>query len=365
MTTNHRRRARLRGGAAAAVLALGLLAGCSAGSDTASGGDASVEAPAQAPDEGGGAGGSAGGGTTEDSDGGAGDAGEEVDVAERKVTRSQVTVEVEDLAAAATRVRELAAEAGGEVADESLNLDEDGFYDQGYYGQEQYGGSYGSDDPALQQPRVQAGPGEAVLVLRVPPDAAGSTVDAAAGLGEEQGRWTSSTSVETTLVDLETRIESQTRAVEQAQALLARAQDLDDVVMLENEVNRRTADLESLEARRASVQEQVDRATVTVVLRLPGGAPPEDRAGFLGGLEAGWDALVSSGAVLLVVVGALLPWAVLAALVGVPLWWWLRRRRARRPARPVGPFGPSGFGPPGPPPGAPAGPPAAPPAEGA
>lgn len=358
MTTNHRRRTRL--GAAAAVLALGLLAGCGAGDDAASGGGAAAdEAPAQAPAESGGS--DAGGGTAEDSDGGAGgtgDAGEEVDVAERKVTRSQVTVEVEDLAAAATRVRELAEEAGGEVA-ESLNLDEDGFYDQGYYGQEQYGGSYGSDDPALQQPRVQAGPGEAVLVLRVPPDAAGSTVDAAAGLGEEQGRWTSSTSVETTLVDLETRIESQTRAVEQAQALLARAQDLDDVVMLENEVNRRTADLESLEARRASVQEQVDRATVTVVLRLPGGAPPQERAGFLGGLEAGWDALVRSGGVLLVVVGALLPWAVLAALVGVPLWWWLRRRRARRPARPAGRPGPSGFGPPGPPTGPPAGPPAA------
>lgn len=353
MTTKHRRRTRL--GAAAAVLSLGLLAGCGAGDDSASAGsDSSVEAPAQAPDEGGGS--DAGGGTSEDTDagaGGTGDADEEVDVAERKVTRSQVTVEVEDLAAAATRVRELAEEAGGEVADESLNLDEDGFYDQGYYGQEQYGGSYGSDDPALQQPRVQAGPGEAVLVLRVPPDAAGSTVDAAAGLGEEQGRWTSSTSVETTLVDLETRIESQTRAVEQAQALLARAQDLDDVVMLENEVNRRTADLESLEARRASVQEQVDRATVTVVLRLPGGAPPEERAGFLGGLEAGWNALVSSGAVLLVVVGALLPWAVLVALVGVPLWWWLRRRRARRPQRAGGP--PAG----GPPFGPPAGPPAA------
>jgi Flp pilus assembly protein TadB len=127
--------------------------------------------------------------------------------------------------------------------------------------------------------------------------------------------------------------------------------------MLENEVNRRTADLESLQARRTSVQEQVDRATVTVVLRLPGGAPQEDRAGFLGGLEAGWDALTTSGAVLLVVVGALLPWAALLALVGVPLWWWLRRRRARRPARQPGP---PGYGPPGhgPPPGPPA-PPAA------
>jgi hypothetical protein len=351
MTTTHGRHARLRTAArmAAALLAVGLLAGCS-GSDSA--GSTGEPAADQAPE----GGGDAGGGAARDGDEGTGGqaggeaGGTEVDVAERKVTRSQVTVEVDDLAASAARVRELAEEAGGEVADESLNLDEDGTYDQGYYGQEQYGGSYGSDDPAVPAPRVQAGPGEAVLVLRVPPDTAGDTVDAAAGLGEEKGRWTSSTSVETTLVDLETRIESQTRAVEQAQALLVRAQDLDDVVMLENEVNRRTADLESLEARRASVQEQVDRATVTVVLRLPGGTPPEDRAGFLGGLEAGWNALVSSGAVLLVVVGALLPWAVLLTLVGVPLWWWLRRRRARRPAPPAGP---SGFGPPPGPPGPP------------
>lgn len=347
MPTSHRRRVRLRTRPAAALLALALLAGCG-GSDT--GGSAGSPVGDRAPE----AGGDAGGGTTVDGDTGGGDTGGQVEVTERKVTRSQVTVEVDDLAASAAQVRELAEEAGGEVADESLNLDEDGFYDQGYYGQEQYGGSDGSGTVAA--PRVQAGPGEAVLVLRVPPDAAGSTVDAAAGLGEEQGRWTASTSVETTLVDLETRIESQTRAVEQAQALLTRAQDLDDVVMLDNEVNRRTADLESLQARRTSVQEQVDRATVTVVLRLPGGTPSPDRAGFLGGLEAGWKALVSSGAVLLVVVGALLPWMALLALVGVPLWWWLRRRRARRPARPPGP---PGFGPH---PGLPGGPPDGPPA---
>ena len=44
---------------------------------------------------------------------------------------------------------------------------------------------------------------------------------------------------------------------------------------------------------------------------------------------AGWNALVSSSRVLMTVVGAVLPFAALAALIVVPLLAW--RRRARRP----------------------------------
>jgi hypothetical protein len=72
-------------------------------------------------------------------------------------------------------------------------------------------------------------------------------------------------------------------------ALLAEAGDLGEVVQIEAELTRRTADLESLQARRAALGEQV--ALSTVVLRLQGddgddvvaGAP-----GFLDGLRGGW-----------------------------------------------------------------------------
>jgi hypothetical protein len=58
--------------------------------------------------------------------------------------------------------------------------------------------------------------------------------------------------------------------------------------------------------------------------------PADEAPGFLGGLRAGWDALLSFLNVLVTALGAMLPWlAVLAP--PVILAWVLVRRRRRRP----------------------------------
>lgn len=322
-----------RAGAAAALLML-LLAGCSAGSDSAgtSAGSAADEAapePGQAPaDQGGGSSGSGAGSGS----------GSAVTVPERKITRSEVGVEVDDLSRAAQQVRDLTAANGGEVSDESIGLSRtassssyDGSY--GSYGSSGSSGDIDGTDGIDVGPAVTAFPGEARLVLRVPPDAAEETVNEIAALGTETGRWTSSTSVETTLVDLESRIATQTTAVEQAQGLMDRATTLADIVLLENEVNSRTAELESLKARQASIEGQSERATVTAVLQTRERTEEvEDAAGFLGGLRAGWGALLASVGVILTILGAVLPFAVVGLLVGYPVYRVLRRRRANRPA---------------------------------
>ena len=266
---------------AVACLAGLLLAGCGGAGDSAtSGGDAG------APAAGGGGGGAV---VDEDLGSGAGsgsgeDSGSAVTVPERKITRSQVTVEVDDLSRSAQQVRDLATANGGEVTDESLGLSQT-YDDLG-------SSSYGPDGSGIEgvdlEPAVIASPGEARLVLRVPPEAAEETVNEIAELGTETGRWTSSTSVETTLVDLESRIESQTKAVEQAQELLDLATSLQDIVLLENEVNTRTTELESLKSRLASVEGQSDRATVTAVLQTRERTEEvASTAGFLGGLRRG------------------------------------------------------------------------------
>ena len=55
---------------------------------------------------------------------------------------------------------------------------------------------------------------------------------------------------------------------------------------------------------------------------------PENPGGFLGGLAAGWHALLASLKVVLTVVGALLPWAL---VIGPALWlaFYLYRRYGR------------------------------------
>ena len=59
----------------------------------------------------------------------------------------------------------------------------------------------------------------------------------------------------------------------------------------------------------------------------------EPATGFLAGLKGGWEAFTASVVVVLTAVGAVLPFAVAAAVVGLPLWWALRRRRTPQPRR--------------------------------
>ena len=121
-------------------------------------------------------------------------------------------------------------------------------------------------------------------------------------------------------------------SVERVRAFLADADDLTQVVALEAELTRRQADLESLQSQLAALKGSVSRSPVQVSLTTEPGVIAEqddqDATGFLVGLRSGWDAFTASVAVALTVVGALLPFAVLAALVLVPVWWVLRRRRA-------------------------------------
>ena len=54
--------------------------------------------------------------------------------------------------------------------------------------------------------------------------------------------------------------------------------------------------------------------------------------GFLAGLGSGWSAFTDALAVGMTVLGAVTPFAVTLAILGAPLVWWVRRRRAARPA---------------------------------
>ena len=94
-------------------------------------------------------------------------------------------------------------------------------------------------------------------------------------------------------------------------------------MQVEAELARREADLESLQAQLAKLRDVTDLATIEVTLVSPDRVvqPPkdEDDLGFASGLRGGWDAFVGITLVVLTVLGALVPFAVVGALVGVPL----------------------------------------------
>ena len=117
-------------------------------------------------------------------------------------------------------------------------------------------------------------------------------------------------------------------SVNRVRALMSQATKLADIVTLEAELSRRQADLEAMQSQLAALEDATTLAPVEVRLSTDATVleEAEDDTGFLAGLTAGWGAFTASVGVVLTVLGAMLPFAVVAAVVAVPVVLWLRRR---------------------------------------
>ncbi|GGL23081.1 DUF4349 domain-containing protein [Phycicoccus endophyticus] len=282
--------------ALAAGLALTLLGGCSSGGDGDAGSSADIAADAPGEDRAGAAQGEVATGEADTVQVTA------ASVADRRLARrADVELEVEDVAAAAARLRTLAARAGGLVVSEQVS---------------------GTGATAPEDPDA---PGWGTVTISVPAESLDSTLEDVARLGRLLSRSTTSEDVTAQYVDTTARLQTMRASVQRVRTLLGRAEKIADVVSIEAELSRRQADLESLERQLASLEDQVALSPVTVGLSTAD-AQEEDPSGFLAGLASGWSALTTSVQVLLTLLGALLPFALVAALVLVPLVTWLRRR---------------------------------------
>ncbi|MEV4324851.1 DUF4349 domain-containing protein [Microbispora rosea] len=322
---------RIRYGAAALLSVAFLLTGCGgsgASSSDAAGsvagtmapaGDApTAEIPAQerAPATGGASGASGGQEKTK------------IDPAARSIIyQAELTVEAKDVPSAAERAKAIVTGAGGYVAEE----------------------------------RSASIPGgeQSTIAFKVPP---ARYADVLAQLGRDLGKSTSvrqnAQDVTEEVADVASRVKSAEAALGQFRTLLSKANKIGEILEIEREISSREADLESLQARQKALEAQTGMATVTLTL-LPTPKPSprpeqeEDGTGFLAGLRAGWDTLTTSAVAALTVLGALLPWIVVAGVVWLAVRVVMRRMR-RRAAPPAGPV-PPGAVPPGPvPPGPPA-----------
>lgn len=145
--------------------------------------------------------------------------------------------------------------------------------------------------------------------------------------------------VSTEVIDVDARIRAQRASVSRVEALLDQATDLQQVISIERQLANRQADLDSLVARQKYLADQTALSTITIAIEQPDEDEPkkddDDDNAFVGGLKDGWDSFVDGLVVALTVVGFLLPWLILVAVLGVPLWLGLRRRADRRPAPPA------------------------------
>ena len=235
---------------------------------------------------------------------------------ERQLVRTaQLTVDVAESAAATRQVRTTAAAAGGLVVQEQTS-------ERGAW-----------------------------LVLRVPAAALDKVIDDIAAIGKVTARTSQVVDSTAEVVDLDARVASQQASVARVRALLAQATSIGDVVAIESELARREADLDSLTNRLAVLRDQVAMSTLTLDLRSPSSGvidDGDDRAvGFAEGLDAGWRGLLALGTAVAAVIGFVLPFLpVLAVLLGVG---WIARRivRGRRVIAAAGTGGPAGSAPAG------------------
>jgi hypothetical protein len=288
MTVNYRRTIFLAG----SVLLAGLLvAGCSAGPsedapDKAASGVGRAAVPGKAPAQ------AAEGATAKDSP--------DLSVDQRSIIyRGSMSVRVRNVTATASQITGIAQTSGGFI---------------------------GSDN----RDRA-AGNDTAMMELRVPADKFAAVVDQLSKLGTEESRQISTEDVTEQTVDLDARLAVQQARVDSGRKLLASAKSLNDLVMLEKEVATRESDLASLQAKKRHLADLVALSTISVTLvseQAPPPKPKEEKHGFLGGLAAGWHALLASLKVVLTVLGAVLPWAL---VIGLPAWAvYLLLRRVRR-----------------------------------
>ena len=173
------------------------------------------------------------------------------------------------------------------------------------------------------------------LVLRVPVDEFDAAMDGLAGFGKVRHSDSASKDVTTQVIDIDERVQTLQNSLDRLQAYQRDAKDIDDLIRFEQQITQRESELQSLKAQQDYLADQTSMSTISVYLSTPKAyvEPPSalDDAGFLAGLKSGWNALTSAVVVALTVVGAVLPFAGVALLVGLPVWLLVRRTLRTNP----------------------------------
>ncbi|MGC9381868.1 DUF4349 domain-containing protein [Streptomyces sp. MH13] len=219
------------------------------------------------------------------------------------IRTASLTVRVKDAPKALEAARTATGNAGGYVGDETTTRDDEG------------------------HERTE-------VVLRVPVERYEEVLDELEGAGTLLERRSQAEDVTEQVVDVESRVTSQRASVARIRELMDRATKLSDVVALEGELSSRQAELEALLARQAALKDRASLATITLSLSETPveRAEKDDGPGFADALAGGWDAFVTMLRWVAVALGAVLPFAAVAALL---VLLWLRVVRPRLPRRPA------------------------------
>lgn len=143
-------------------------------------------------------------------------------------------------------------------------------------------------------------------------------------------------------VDLEARIKTTQTHLDQLNKLYAQGGTIKDMMEVENEVARVTADLESMKGRMRVLSNQVDFSTIVINLYEPGVPAPLDKPKTVGerisrGFTESWHGVVNFTGDLIVLVVTALPVLLYVAILGGAIYLivravlrWQEKRRNRQ-----------------------------------
>lgn len=175
--------------------------------------------------------------------------------------------------------------------------------------------------------------GSAQLTLRVPSAKLNQALDELKELGVTRDTSINAVDVTAESTDLAARITSLQTSVDRLLTLMSQATDTENLLAVESALSQRQADLESLQAQKRNLDDQVSLSTVNLYLVSERDTPAPDPDNFWTGLVAGWNAFVAFWAGVLVALGVLVPWLVAAGILTVIIIVWVKRARRRHAAK--------------------------------
>ena len=227
---------------------------------------------------------------------------------------AQLTVRAASVSAAAARAAQITEVVGGYVSNESTSAN--------------------PDHPSEATATVQ---------LKIPVASYPATLGQLAGrLGTQLSLQEQAQDVTEQVADVNSQVTSYEAAIAQLRALLSHAGSVGDLLSVQNQINDEESALEALQAQQRALGDETSYATVTMTIVGPKATPvthPRPAPPSLaGGLGAGWHALRVTVSWILALLGAVAPFAAVAALAGFVVYrgrrWLIHRRPAAGPASP-------------------------------
>lgn len=284
------------------LIAMAALAGCSsssmASSESAAGAPAPVPSAAPSADANLPAAGFGGGSAQSDS-------ARLVPTGQQLIYTAQLTVRVRGVSAAIARATSIVTSAGGYVSSENATTN--------------------PSHPAQSTATIQ---------LKIPVAVYAATLsELTSGLGAQLSLQQQAQDVTQEVADVSSQVASDEAAIDQLRALLKHAGSVADLLSVQDQINSEESSLEAMLAQQNALNHETSYATVTISVLGPKAvakpAKPKPPPGLVSGLAGGWRAFRTTVSWFLAIVGAVAPFAaVAAALAG--LGYWIRRRLTQR-----------------------------------